>query len=653
MMWRRNKKETEARSKMKKGDKVVAGGLVGEIMDVDERFAKVKVAPGVTVQVVASMMSPLDTAVPAPAATPAKDDKKAAIEDGGIEVTSSRRNALIVIALAAAGAYAFHRGADNFWGVISCGLIVVWALFGMLPVMDSAWRFKVGFVAVAFLARASSPLADARERDGRQAHVPRVRQGSHSPSASRRASTSSGGLRLVYTVEVDEAIRDKRDHFADEMRQELATSSASTRATAASRATSSTKLEEKVHVSHARERRHPPHVQGPGGHGEARRALHEEVRRRARADAAARRRTRSPSRSARRSRSQIRERAVTQAKDTVIRRVDELGLREAASPRATRTSSSRSPARTRSAFDEIKESSARPRASSSRWSTTTAATSSGTIRRARPRTCPRRGHRDLPARTRPSGPGKTAQDATSRASCKRQTERDDERRARALQGVDRDAQRPRRPRDRLRADRRARSTDTGSSSRRSAGARSTSSARAEVTGDFITDAQRRARTSSSGVGELLRRASRSPPPAPTASRRSPARTSSAASRSSSTTSIDSRAGHQDEDRRRPRQHHAGRGRSASSSSQNARSSSSCSGPARSRRRSRRRTSSSSARRSGRTRSRRACKGALVGVGLVLVFMVVYYRKSRRRRRHRGALQPAPPARDPRDRSAPR
>jgi preprotein translocase subunit YajC len=78
MMWRRNKKETEARSKMKKGDKVVAGGLVGEIIDVDERFAKVKVAPGVTVQVVANMMTPLDSAVPAPAAAaPAKDDKKA------------------------------------------------------------------------------------------------------------------------------------------------------------------------------------------------------------------------------------------------------------------------------------------------------------------------------------------------------------------------------------------------------------------------------------------------------------------------------------------------------------------------------------------------------------------------------------------------
>jgi preprotein translocase subunit YajC len=78
MMWRRNKKENEARAKMKKGDKVVAGGLVGEIIDTDERFAKVKIAPGVTVQVLVSAMTPLDAAAPAPAAKDAKDDKKPA-----------------------------------------------------------------------------------------------------------------------------------------------------------------------------------------------------------------------------------------------------------------------------------------------------------------------------------------------------------------------------------------------------------------------------------------------------------------------------------------------------------------------------------------------------------------------------------------------
>lgn len=81
MMWRRNKRETDARSKMKKGDKVVAAGIVGEIMDSDERVAKVKIAPGVTVQVLASALSPLEEPKPAADAKDAKaapkDAKKA------------------------------------------------------------------------------------------------------------------------------------------------------------------------------------------------------------------------------------------------------------------------------------------------------------------------------------------------------------------------------------------------------------------------------------------------------------------------------------------------------------------------------------------------------------------------------------------------
>jgi len=75
IMWRRNKRETEARAKLKKGDKVVAGGLVGEVVDVDERIAKVKIAPGVTVQVLASALAPFEAAAPAAGAKDAKDAK--------------------------------------------------------------------------------------------------------------------------------------------------------------------------------------------------------------------------------------------------------------------------------------------------------------------------------------------------------------------------------------------------------------------------------------------------------------------------------------------------------------------------------------------------------------------------------------------------
>jgi len=75
MMWRRNKKETDARSKLKKGEKVLAGGLIGEIMDIDERIAKVKIAPGVTVQALVSALAPLEE--PKPADKDAKDAKAA------------------------------------------------------------------------------------------------------------------------------------------------------------------------------------------------------------------------------------------------------------------------------------------------------------------------------------------------------------------------------------------------------------------------------------------------------------------------------------------------------------------------------------------------------------------------------------------------
>lgn len=58
MSFRRQKKEQEARKNLKKGDRVVTqAGLIGELVDMDERIAKVKIAPGTTVQVLASAVS--------------------------------------------------------------------------------------------------------------------------------------------------------------------------------------------------------------------------------------------------------------------------------------------------------------------------------------------------------------------------------------------------------------------------------------------------------------------------------------------------------------------------------------------------------------------------------------------------------------------
>jgi len=68
LMFRRQKKEQESRKSLKKGDKVVTqAGLVGELLEMDERFAKLKIAPGVNVQVLANSLGPLDTTAPAKA----------------------------------------------------------------------------------------------------------------------------------------------------------------------------------------------------------------------------------------------------------------------------------------------------------------------------------------------------------------------------------------------------------------------------------------------------------------------------------------------------------------------------------------------------------------------------------------------------------
>jgi preprotein translocase subunit YajC len=60
MMFRKQKKEQESRSKLKKGDQIVSNsGLIGELVDINERVAKVKIAPGTTVQMLANSVSPM------------------------------------------------------------------------------------------------------------------------------------------------------------------------------------------------------------------------------------------------------------------------------------------------------------------------------------------------------------------------------------------------------------------------------------------------------------------------------------------------------------------------------------------------------------------------------------------------------------------
>ncbi len=263
----------------------------------------------------------------------------------------SRRTALGLMAIAAgSGALFFHY--DSFWGLFVAVLVFVWCGFGLLPIMDGTWRLKAGFVAAVFLGAVGvlwptvdhalptadtpvpanpawlSELARAGRAIGSKLHCPSYLKDRVTFGIAPGLDLS-GGLRLVYTVEVEDAIHDKRDHFADEMRQELATLFAFHSGEGRVTRDELSKLEDKVHVStpdaatvllkfkdkadkaKLDERftkkfsGELAETQGPGD---------DEVSFKIRSDVE----------------SQIRERAVAQAKDTVSRRVDELGLREAA-----------------------------------------------------------------------------------------------------------------------------------------------------------------------------------------------------------------------------------------------------------------------------------------------------------------------------------
>ncbi|WP_394821858.1 protein translocase subunit SecD [Pendulispora albinea] len=241
-------------------------------------------------------------------------------------VVPARMRLLLIIMNAAVGGYLFFR-ADTFWGIVTCGLIIVWCLVGLLPIMDGAWRFKTGLVVCSFLCGSIMVWPTAHRMSEGKVPCPRYIQDRvdfHiAPGLDLR-----GGLRLVYTVEVEQAIRDKRDHFADEMRQELGTAFGFHSGEGLITREEMQKLDAKVRISKPESAvlrikftdaadiakiddrfskkflTEMSQTRGPGA---------DEVTFKIRTEVE----------------TQIRERAVATAKDTVTRRVDGLGLREA------------------------------------------------------------------------------------------------------------------------------------------------------------------------------------------------------------------------------------------------------------------------------------------------------------------------------------
>ncbi len=266
-------------------------------------------------------------------------------------MTTSQRNSLIVAGGSAAAAYAFYS-ADNFWALVVACLVVVVGLIAALPIMDGAWRLKVGFtVSVLFAALIALWPTLEGMTDGRLRAPKYVKD--RIDFEIVKGLDLQGGLRLVYTVEVEEAIRDKRDKFADDMRQELAVAYKIHSGEGLLKREELGKLDEKVHIYTPESAVLRLKFTEPGDTsmiddrfmkkfstelgqlaptpGEVRFKIRSEVE------------------------TQIRERAVAQAKETINRRVDELGLREAGVTTRDEDIIVEVPGKEKARFEDIKE----------------------------------------------------------------------------------------------------------------------------------------------------------------------------------------------------------------------------------------------------------------------------------------------------------
>jgi preprotein translocase subunit SecD len=230
-------------------------------------------------------------------------------------------------AAAAAGFAIFHHG---FWPMVLFGMIALSCAFASIEVFELGWRLRFSLAAsvagLGFLAM--WPTLPALT--GGKIPCPAFIQ-EHVSFRLVAGLDLRGGLRLVYTVDVDEAIKDKRDNYYEEMRREAAKLLGIHEGDKVPSDDEYAKLREKVEIVSPRRPANIIRVTIKEGTDPSK--LDQRFLEKFRSELAFTRtadqrnfefKIKSSVESS------IRERAVGQAKDIIGRRVDELGLREAA-----------------------------------------------------------------------------------------------------------------------------------------------------------------------------------------------------------------------------------------------------------------------------------------------------------------------------------
>ncbi len=227
-----------------------------------------------------------------------------------------------------AGSAAIAANQDSFWVMASFGLGVIWALVCTLPFMDLAWRAKTGLVAAVGIGAVLFVWPTVASMSGGKVPCPQY----ISDNVGFRIVAGldlRGGLRLVYTVDVEEAIKDKRDRYYDEMREQLARQYGFHTGDKPPTREELAKLSEKIRIEKPREQAAVINLSFVDENDDAKvdehlinRFQHELTLQRLRKGSMVFKIRPEVE-------STIREGAVKQAQNTIHMRIDELGLREA------------------------------------------------------------------------------------------------------------------------------------------------------------------------------------------------------------------------------------------------------------------------------------------------------------------------------------
>jgi preprotein translocase subunit SecD len=138
----------------------------------------------------------------------------------GAYIRRTKRASMGLATIAAACA-AFAAHYDSFWPMVTLGVVAAWAAFGSLNIIDLSWRTRTGLVGgLAIIGFLTLWPTFNNMSDGRFPTPQYIMD--HVGARLVAGLDLRGGIRLVYNVDVSEAIEDKRDAYAETMRAELA-----------------------------------------------------------------------------------------------------------------------------------------------------------------------------------------------------------------------------------------------------------------------------------------------------------------------------------------------------------------------------------------------------------------------------------------------